>query len=368
MFRVRTVPLVLAALWLAACSDRGDPLGSGSAPAPARPDVALLPAADTDLVLTQVPLRPGVTVDLHLKVFVDEPRASAPCPPENVVLAVPGFAHTAETWRPYAEAAFADPAARPCAIVALDLPGHGASGLPVGLLFGELTLDDYATALLAVLDGLAGSPYAPGVLMGHSQGGIVIQMAQQRLVDGGSSLRGAAGIGEVVLLAPALPAGIPWYFVDSGAAAQLLGGLLVFADPVLGPHASVPPELWPVLFFSNLSGQLAPGAPTPAQVVANGWNAPAPLYASLQLVGAPPFTRAAVSAGIFAGRYGSRLAIVTYAQDQLIRPDEGRALMQLLTDGQNGQTFTEIGGEFAVHDLHVSDPATVLLSRAPTPR
>lgn len=370
MSRLRIVPLALAALALAACSERSDPLGAGAA-APRAPSHALaaaLPAADTDLVLPQVPLRPGVTVDLHLKVFVDEARqAAAPCAAPKVVLAVHGFAHTAATWARYADARFAEPEGRPCAVLALDMPGHGGSSLPQGLLFGELTLDDYATALLAALDALQGSAFAPTELVGHSQGGLLIQMAQQRRVDEGSSLRQADGIAEVELLASAFPAGLPWSFAESGAAAALLGSLIVPADPVLGPHVAVPAGLWPVLFFSNLSAQVAPGAPTAAEAAANGWIAPAPLYASLQLVGAPPFGRPLVAEGVFAGRYGTRLSVVTFEQDQLIRPAEGQALMRHLTGGENGQIFIVVPGTYAVHDLYLSDPAAILRAHVPTP-
>jgi pimeloyl-ACP methyl ester carboxylesterase len=367
MPRIRFLPLVVAALWSAACADGSNPLDSAPSRAPAQHTAFLLPAADGDVFLPDVPLRPGVTVDLHLAVFVNEARQPASCASENVVLAVPGFAHTAATWGPYASARFADPAQHACAVIALDMPGHGLSGLPEGISFGELTLDDYATALLAVLGSFADAPAAPSILVGHSQGGLVIQMAQQRLVAGASSLR-QAGIREVQLLAPAPPAGLPWSFVDSGAATGLLGALLILGDPVLGSHASVPPALWPTLFFSNLAGQVAPGAPTPAEVAANGYNAPAPLFASLQLVGAPPFARPSISAGIFAGRHRTRLSVVNFAQDPLIRPEEGQAIMQHLTDGQSARAFTLIQGEFAVHDLYLSDPAALLRAQPPTPQ
>lgn len=362
----RTLPLLVTALFLAACSDGADPLRPGAAAAPLA-SLGALPATDADLFLPDVPLRPGVTVDLHLKVFVNEDRPSAACVPQGVVLAVPGFAHTAATWRSYAEARFADPAHQACAVIALDLPGHGGSGLPEGMLFGELMLEDYVTALLAVLDQFAGSRAAPGVLIGHSQGGIVIQMAQQRLVDSGSSLR-AAGIHEAQLLAPALPAGLPWSLLDSGAAGQLLSAFLVPSDPVLGPHASVPAAAWPAVFFSNLSGQVAPGAPTPGDVITLEYNAPAPLYASLQLVGAPPFSRPSIAAGIFSGRYGTRLGVVAFEQDQLIRPEETGALMAHLTGGQNAQTLIVVEGGYTVHDLFISDPEAILDSRAPWPQ
>lgn len=359
MPRKAIFPLLLAALSLAGCSDGSNPLDSGSAPERARFD-GIPTGTDSDLFLDDVQLRPGVTVDLHLEVFVDEAWPSPVCPAENAVLAVPGFAHTAATWRPYADALFAEGSGQPaCALIALDPPGHGGSGLPDGLVFGELTLDDYATALLAALDALRASGGAPATLIGHSQGGIVIQMAQQRLVGAGSSLRRAAGVREIELLAPVPAAEVAWSFVDSGAAAQLLGQFLAF-DPVLGVHASVPAEFWPALFFSNLSGQVASGAPTAAQVTANGYNAPAPLFASLQLVGAPPFARPSISAGIFGDVHGTRLRIVVFEQDQLIRPEEGQALLEHLAGGGSGQTFSVIGGAEAVHDLYLSNPGALL--------
>ena len=349
MARARFTPLVLSALALSACADEAGPLDPG----PALSRATALPAADTDLHLAGVQLRPGVTADLHLRVFVDEGRRGA-CTSNQAVLAVPGFAHTAATWEPYAEALFDTPQARTCAVFALDFPGHGGSGLPEGISFGELTLDDYATALVAVIDRLADSGHAPATLIGHSQGGLVIQMAQQALVDAGSSLREAGGIREVELLAPVPAAPVSWAF--TAVAPHVLTPLLNFTDPVLGPHASIPDGFWPVLFFSNLSGELAPGAPGAVEVAGSGYNAPAPLYASLQLIGAAPFARPSVDAGIFGGRNGTRLAITTFEQDQLIRPEESRALLAHLTGGRNGRKLRLIEGQFAVHDLHVSDP------------
>ncbi|HEX8904299.1 MAG TPA: alpha/beta hydrolase [Longimicrobiaceae bacterium] len=363
MYRRQIVPFVLAVvLSLAGCSDGSNPLDPRS---PAPPHAAVVPAADTDLVLHAVPLRPGVAVDLHLKVFVNPAWPPPVCPSENIILAVPGFAHTAATWRAYANAVFSTRSQQACEVIALDMPGHGGSGLPTGITFGELVLDDYATALLAVLDALNASGNAPATLIGHSQGGIVIQMAQQRLVAAGSSLRQADGVRAVELLAPVPPAEVPWNFVDSGAAAQVLSAFLVLNDPVLGPHASVPAEYWPPLFFSNLSGQIASGAPTPAQVTANGYNAPAPLYASLQLVGAPPFSRPSISAGIFADGYGTRLGVITFEQDQLIRPAEGQALLAHLAGGSSGQKFSTIAGPEAVHDLLISNPLAILQGSLP---
>src|SRR5918996_3020962 len=137
---------------------------------------------DTDIVLSEVPLRPGVTADIHLKVFVN---AAQPCL-GRTILAVPGFAHTAETFGPLAEAIFASTphGQYACRIVAIDFPGHGDSSLPsAGLPFGFLSLSDYVSVVLATLERLPSYGLHPRTLLAHSQGGLVVQMAQQRLKD-----------------------------------------------------------------------------------------------------------------------------------------------------------------------------------------
>lgn len=71
------------------------------------------------------------------------------------------------------------------------------------------------TALLATLDGLRGEGIRVRTLIGHSQGGLLIQMAQQRLIDEGSDLRQRFRIRKAILLASVGSAEIPWFFVES---------------------------------------------------------------------------------------------------------------------------------------------------------
>src|SRR3954471_7657526 len=63
------------------------------------------PRADRDdkVVLHDVAVRPGVTTDISFQVFVNEGH---PCEGRDV-LAVPGFAHTAATFKAFADAEFA---------------------------------------------------------------------------------------------------------------------------------------------------------------------------------------------------------------------------------------------------------------------
>jgi pimeloyl-ACP methyl ester carboxylesterase len=350
--------IALASLAATACSDQPSPLGPTSSARLAQSSASALPRTDYTIALSDVALRPGITVDLNITVFVDEDAPGSSSTPNKTALAVSGFAHTAASWSAFAEALFDNEPQRVCRLAAIDLPGHGGSGLPEGgLPFGFLTLDDYATAVLAAIEGLNARGLEVGSLIGHSQGGMVIQLAQQRLIDQETDLRDALGIKEVVLLAPTLPNGLPWAFADNGTAIGLLSGFLVPNDPVLGPHFRIPDAVWPFLFFTNLSGQLVSGVPSNVSSL----NAPEPLLSALQLVGAQPFgQRPSIDAGIFSPPNGTQLTVIAFEQDVLVRPNEAAALYAYLTGQSNGQRFGVVLGAEAVHDLYVSNPTALL--------
>jgi len=319
---------------------------------------AQVPATDYDLLIEQVTLRPGVTADVHVHVFVNEAR---PCVGQTL-FAVHGFAHTSAAWRPLAEALFAgapDDVGVVCRVAAVDLPGRGGSSLPSGLLYSDLVLADEVTALAGALDGLEAAGEHPTTIVAHSQGGLLTQMLQQRLLDAGSSLLLRYQVSRVTLFASVGPAGLPWNFIDSGVGLAILAQLIGF-DPDLGLVASVPDAVFPYLFFTDLAGNLASGAPTPAEVAADGLSAPEPLLASLNLVGAPPFSRETIAPGIFARENGTRLVVVGYQEDVLIRPEEVALLYQHLTGEEPGRDVVVITGPESVHDLQLTDPDRLL--------
>ena len=357
MRRSNFVAIALASIALAACSEQPAPLGPSST-ARLQSSAAALPSTDYTIILSDVVLRPGITVDLNVTVYVDESAPGSSCTPNKTALAVSGFAHTAASWSGFADALFDDNPQGVCRLAAIDLPGHGGSGLPQGgLPFGFLTLDDYATAVLAAIERLNATGLEVSSVIAHSQGGMVVQLAQQRLIDQETNLRDALGIKEVVLLAPTLPNGLPWAFADNGTAGGLLSGFLVANDPTLGPHFRIPDAVWPFLFFTNLSGQLVSGVPSNVSAL----NAPEPLLSALQLVGAPPFgQRPTIDAGIFSPNNGTQLTIIAFEQDVLVRPDEAAALYAYLTGRTNGQRFGVVLGAEAVHDLYISNPTALL--------
>ncbi len=319
------------------------------------------PTGDYDLFLDQVELRPGVTTDIHVKVFVNDqppyPRFG------KTVFAINGWCHSAETWDQYVEALFVHPFKGPTTsrVVAIDLPGHGQSTLPTGISFGELLLDDYVTAIVATLDRLQDDGIYSSEIIGHSQGGLLIQMLQERLVQSGSSLFHEYGISRAVLLAPGIPAPLEWHFVDL---AEEFMQFLVPADPVLGWHFDVPAWMWPYVFFANLDGVPSPDAPTPEEIETRGYRAPGSLFATMQLTGYAGFPRPAVSPGIFGLQSGTLLHVVTYEDDQAVYPSEGTALFDYLVccPWWSRNTVVEGEGEVhdRVHDLHISNPNVVI--------
>ncbi len=361
--------LSASAISLVSCADGATSPGSRISGVTATELVATsLPMSDVDIPLGSIALRPGVTADIRAHVYVNEAADPASCGVEKTAMAVYGFAHTAATWGPLAEAMFASPSSSVCRLVAIDLPGHGASGLPGGgFPFGVLTLDDYATTMLGALDALAARGITPRSLIAHSQGGMVVQIAQDRLVSAGSSVRGRYGIQEVSLLAPTMPHTLGWAFADLGIAGGLLQAFLVPADATLGQHIAIPDFVWPSLFFSRAGdGTLVAEAPDAATVAASGYNAPEPVLSALQLVGAPPFaSRPVIARGIFAGVRGTRLVVVAFENDQLVRPAEADALFSHLTADRNGHRFGVVTGPASVHDMFVSSPAELLAQIQP---
>lgn len=368
--------LSASAISLASCADGATGLAPRGGGAFATELAATsLPMADVDISLGSIALPPGASAEIRAHIYVNEAADPATCGPEKTALAVYGFAHTAATWGPLAEAMFAEPSSSICRIVAIDLPGHGASGLPVGervagagnLLFGDLLLHDYASAVLGALDALGAQGIRPQALIAHSQGGMVVQIAQDRLVAQGSSLRQRFGIQEVTLLAPTMPAALPWAFADGPTAITLLSGLIT-GDATRGVYIAVPDHLWPVFFFSPTLTVPVAAAPSATDVASLGYNAPEPLNSALQLVGAVPGGRPAIARGIFAGVRGTRLVVVAFENDALVRPAEADALFSHLTADRNGHKFSVVTGPASVHDMFVSSPAELLAQiRPPLP-
>lgn len=327
------------------------------------------PTTDYEIMVRDIALRPGVSVDVRVFVFVNEKH---PCR-GRTHFAIHGGLHTAAVWGPLAEALFVDNPAGPvaCRVAAIDLIGRGGSGLPTGTTLGEMLLDDQVTAILATLEALVEGEKGGmkiRTILAQSQGALLVQMAQQRLVDRGSSLREEYGVRKAIMLTPAAPAAVPWFLADGPQAAFIVSLFTVVNPPPLGDLVAFDDLSWISFNFTTFCCGVAATAPTPAEVAAAGYNSPEPLQSSLQIAGLPPQTRPQVDAGVFGPTSGTELYVVGFSEDTTILFSETMMTYIHLTGDQQLERFVLVADPEAVHATHISDPVLLLEATAPTIR
>ena len=186
--------------------------------------------------------------DVHWHVQIIDAKAGPAAP---VVLLLHGTGASTHSWR-----ALMPLLAERCHVVAVDLPGHGFTGMPVaGALSRQFTLPGMAAALGVLLRVLP-LP-APSLLIGHSAGAAVaVRMSLDRLVAPRAivSLNGAflplggvAGrvLSPVAKLAAVLP-GVPALFSRRASEAAVLQRLVDGTGSVLDAEG--------VAFYARLAG------------------------------------------------------------------------------------------------------------------
>lgn len=329
--------------------------------ASAPPGRTMAPPADHSVLLEDVELRPGITADLHVRMFVNEVR---PCrDPARTALAIHGINHTAATWETLADAFFTGPAHEQlCAVAALDHPGHGRSGLPEGdpgFDFGQLTVQDYARGTLEVMRRLQERGIRPSILVGHSQGTLTLQTVQQLLLKDGASLAERFDVRDVVFFGTQGPREAPVAFtLPDEAVAEQISALLTTTEEK-GTHLVGPPQVFRDLWFINRDLVLSSDAPTVEEIADSGWNADVPLAAVLQNVGQNGFRRPSVSAGAFVPDEGTRLHMIHFTDDPW--SVNAARVYEHLTGDPSLSGFTPVGdpdGE-AVHDYPITNPGAV---------
>jgi pimeloyl-ACP methyl ester carboxylesterase len=341
-----------------ACS-APDPVPAAGGEATAEP--AALTQGDVTFEAT---LRASGKVAIHAVVYRNDAARNG-----ANVLAVHGLSETGFTYRPLAETIFRDPILKRKVknVIGLDLPGHGDSGfptgLPAGVRFGDLAIEDNVSVIIQALDALRAKRLAPRVIVGHSMGGLEVQAAQQALLAQHSSLA-AHGVFAAVLLAPVPPHGQAWSRAPGGDPTPF-----IVDDPVLGSYLNLPPEVFVFQAFGTLAGTLPPNAPTPAEVAANRYVGPEPLFTLLQLVEStlplPDGTtitleRPTVAAGAFSPRNGTLTTVVGFAQDPLVPAGDLDDLYVHLTQDRRKLLYREVTTDDAVHAMYVSNPAGML--------
>jgi pimeloyl-ACP methyl ester carboxylesterase len=284
------------------------------------------------------------------------------------VLAVHGLAETGFVFEPLAQAIFADRSLGLIVrrVVAIDLPGHGDSSdpttLPAGATFGDLTIEDEVSVVLQSIDALRQLRVPASAIVAHSMGGLEVQVAQQQLLDRGSSLA-AHGIFGAVLLAPVPVANVPWVPPSADLSP------FVVADPVLGAYVLLPPAAFIPLAFTTTAGTVASDAPTPAQVQAGRYVGAEPLTGVLELIGASvpapdggttTLQRPSASAGSLGSQHGTLTSVVSFSEDTLVPAQYLRPLYEYLTGDKDDVLYRAVVAPDAVHEMLISNP-TVLL-------
>jgi len=308
----------------------------------------------------EVALRGTGLVAIDVSVFSDRIW-----PTGDTVLAIHGLTETGPTYAPLADEVLGQLGLRPRIgrVIAISLPGHGASGfpenLPSGVTFGQLTIEDNVAVVLQVIDKLRLRGLAPQIIVGHSMGGLAVQASQQALIAQSSSLA-AKGIELAVLLAPVPPHGRPWTQPPPSELEPF-----IVQDPALGPYLALSAEAWLGGGFLTKAGTIAPNAPTPDEVETLGYNGFEPLTTLLQLVESPitlpdgtmvTVPRPSVDAGVFAPAKGTRLELISFSEDGLVQAPDLANLYEHLTGDTTGAGLHEVVAPDAVHSMFISNP------------
>lgn len=309
-----------------------------------------------ELRLDDVEIRAGVTADISVTVFVNE--RSARCAHHGrSALALGGIAFTAAVWGRLADALFAQRGgpSRYCRLYAIDPPGHGNSELPNGMLFGDMTLIDLLTAYRNTWTRLTELGVTPETVIGHSQGALLTQLLQDRLLEEGSSLREEFGARDAVLLGATPPAAIEWSAASPDILA-LLSGFITFT-PERGTFAVAPPEAWVGISYTNFAG-----VPSPDTSLADlaRFTSPESIPSMLELFGFSGFARPEVQRGVFARSNGTRLTMVAFTEDPFALVSEQEALYEYLSNDCRLSRLGVVDDEFAVHNLHDVQPQLIV--------
>ena len=146
-------------------------------------------------------------------------------------------------------------------VVAPDLRGHGEDAPPQAV--AGLSMDDYAADLIRTCEGLAEAP----VLVGHSLGGLVCQLAARRV-------RPQA----MVLLAPSPPWGVTGSSVEEAITAASVGLLDPFWSGAVAPDREIMRrhslDRVPTAYAEQILGRIGSESARALREVLNWWMDP----------------------------------------------------------------------------------------------
>ncbi len=304
----------------------------------------------------RVLVKQGSSVEIQTDVL-DNPIPG----PGKTVLMVHGLAHTGNSFRPLANELFnhSPSSGRIKRILLLNMPNRGGSGIPQGhcqIPYGDLDLEDYSNILIQSLVYYNFYQIEPSSILAHSMGGLVVQLAQETLIQNRLSLRGL-GVNKVTLLGSSSPGDLPDPFLENGTGLYLLS-LYTISDPIRGSIVSVDVGSFLNFFFTpDLNGSFVPGTPSPSDVMTLGYKADEAYGAALQTLGTANL-RPHVRADAFKNK-GTTLRVVFGSSDPFNSLIQQKALYFHLTKDGTYSGVQVIDTPDAVHDQHISNPAAV---------
>lgn len=333
------------------------------------PTVCALDEEQTTLFITKsmrmnIEFRPNVTSLIDITVYTN-PDAKE-FNKGKVGYALAGFSHSGASYEHLILQIFSNNKDVSMIIVP-DLPGHGNSDMPNGMLFGDLTLDDYANINKLILDRLTEGELRENFKIDfaifHSQACLVAMMTQEKV-----NLKDY-GIKDIIFIAPAPPQEVKWSFLSNLNPYTFLQYLKIDNN---GAYFELPPRDWIGFFFMNPDGSISQNLPTIENVVK--YNTKAPLTSTLQLVGInilslnPPTLelsnsiRPSVSKGIFKND-SPKLWIIAYGNDNIVSKNDVINTYNHLMNTKENKNSVEItnccrhGGIIyvpnTVHDAHL---------------
>lgn len=314
--------------------------------------------AASSTVDVPVKLRGTAAATLKATVYVN-PKAGG----TSTILSVPGFTATGKFYGPLTTALFADTVTGQTVkqVVTLDLPGHGDSTRAAGIKYGDLTIDDYADALVQSIQVLSGKGLGPVLVVGAGAGGLTIAAAQEQLLKAGSSLS-KLGVRSALLYAPVPSAGRPWTMQPVNPQINSY----IQTTPADGAVYTVPLDIWNRQGFTNKAGTKLASSPTADQVTAGGFAASEPVAVVSQLTGindpakGAPTPRPTVRAGAFSAENGTNLIVLGFSEAiQVPTADVADFYVHLTGDAAKAR-FAEVVGPEAVSNAYFTIPKAVI--------
>ncbi|WP_246846846.1 alpha/beta hydrolase [Leptospira barantonii] len=285
------------------------------------------------------------------------------------ILCVHGFGDNSSIFAPLAQRLIATGKATD--VYAVDLPGHGGSYLSTYPIFGppvygELSVWEYTDVMQELLYQMTQKEFKNiNTIVGHSIGGLVVQLLQDRLVnESSSSLRTSYGIENAVLIASDIPNPLPWAGGDLPADNPYSAKKLVIdfkatsTNILIGNYVDTPDDYFIYSKYS-VGGVPVSGAPSAANLPKVKNREP---YASAaNIVGLDPTARTNNAVPRISVRRniwnGFNLKVVWLDKDPFFSQAESAGLADYL---KAGLSLSVISDSEAVHGTPYSKPDLLL--------